>query len=165
MKFIRNIIDRAIKHFITSRLEEIPFVIFASFLSTFIITRLYIYLTQKDRYSFLIDHIIINGIHVHHLNFGIAILAITGFWSLYDVSRSLHRTLAIFYGIGLALTFDEFALWLHLEDNYYSQASYNAILFITLILLNIIYFPGFWQKMNKTIKLFFKPIFRAFKRK
>lgn len=165
MQFFKSTIDRAIKHFITSRFEEIPFVVFASFLTTFIVTRTYVYLTSKGSFNFLVDHIVVNGVHVHHLNFGIGLLAIVGFWSLYDVNRSTHRTLAFFYGLGLALTFDEFALWLHLEDNYYSQASYNAIMFISLIFLNIIYFPRFWLRMNKTIRLFLRPIIEMFRKK
>lgn len=159
--FIRTNTQKMIKHLITSKLEEIPFVIFSSFLLTVLITRLYIQLTHKPGFAFLIDNIYINGIHIHHLNFGIIILVIVGFWSLYDIQRTTHRALAVFYGIGLALTFDEFALWLHLQDNYYAQASYNAILLISGILLSIVYFPSYWRTMGKGIMLFLRPILNA----
>jgi hypothetical protein len=160
---LRGYIQRAVKHFITSRFEEVPFVIFASYLFTFLFTRTYVYLSRTGKFDFLVENIYINGVHIHHLNFGIIILVLVGFWALYDVDRATHRTLAIFYGVGLALTFDEFALWLHLEDNYYAQISYNAILFISLVLLNIIYFPQFWRKMGKTIFRFFRPLLKLFK--
>lgn len=162
-EFVQTTARKIIQHLITSRLEEIPFVIFASFLLTFFITRFYIQLTHKPSFAFLVDNIIINGVHIHHLNFGIIMLVIVGFWSLYDIERTTHRSLAFFYGIGLALTFDEFALWLHLQDNYYAQASYDAILVITGVLLSIVYFPRFWSIMGKGIMLFLRPVIEALK--
>jgi len=152
---IGGLIDRIF----ISKLEEIPFIIFLSFLITFIVARAYVYITSKDILAFLIDNIWINGVHVHHLNFGIFILVIVGFIAIYDMRPVVHRTLAIFYGIGLGLTFDEFALWLKLQDDYYASITYDAIIIISVILLNIIYFPGFWKRRGQQVKrtaLFFK---------
>lgn len=147
MKFGLN---KIVNNLFISKLEEIPFIIFLSFLITFVVSRTYVYITTHDilELTFLIDHIYINGVHVHHLNWGIFILAIVGFASLYNIQPIFHRKLAIFYGIGLGLTFDEFALWLKLEDDYYARISYEAIVIISLILLNIIYFPDFWKKRH-----------------
>jgi len=52
---------------------------------------------------------------VHHLNYGIFLLSGVGAYLLlgHAGSRGL-QTSAIIYGVGLALTFDEFGLWLHL---------------------------------------------------
>ena len=100
-------------------------------------------------------YVFIRGVHVHHLNFGIIILGITGFLALYDLRPWAHRKLAVFYGIGLGLTFDEFALWLRLQDDYYARISYDAIIIIALILLNIIYFSDFWRRMGKVIRRVF----------
>jgi hypothetical protein len=147
---IKSILDKLF----ANRLKEVPFIVFISFLVTFIIARSYVYITSNDilELKFLIDNIYIFGIHVHHLNFGIFILVIVGYAALYDLRPVVHRQLAIFYGIGLALTFDEFALWLKLEDDYYSRISYDAIIIISVILLNIIYFPDFWKSRGKQIK-------------
>ncbi|MDQ3098721.1 MAG: hypothetical protein M3Q44_03165 [bacterium] len=151
---MREGINRIVRHLFISRLEEIPFIVFLSFLITFIVSRAYVYITSHDilEYKYLIDNIYINGIHVHHLNWGIFILVIVGFIALYDIQPLIHRRLAIFYGIGLGLTFDEFALWLKLEDDYYARISYEAIIIISLILLNIIYFPDFWRKRGSQVK-------------
>lgn len=141
-------------HFVVSRLEEIPFIVFSTFVLTFIVTRVYIHIAHNDLFNltWLIDRVVINGIHIHHLNFGIIMLCFVGFWSLYNVNRQTHRRLAFVYGVALALTFDEFALWLKLEDDYYAQISFNAIVIIGGILMSIVYFPGFWKKMGATVK-------------
>lgn len=138
----------------SSKLKDIPFIVFLSFLITFVVARLYVYITSHDvlELKFLIDNITIYGVHVHHLNFGIMILVLVGFISLYDLRPLVHRKLAIFYGIGLALTFDEFALWLKLKDDYYASISYDAVIIISVILLNIIYFPDFWKNRGIQIK-------------
>jgi hypothetical protein len=141
-------LSRLLNNLFFSRLREIPFIVFLSFLLTFIITRIYLFLGNHD----ILDvpgPVLIHGVHVHHLSWGIFILAIVGFWSLVNLHPRAHRLLAVFYGIGLGLTFDEFALWLNLKDDYYARITYDAIVTIALVLLNIIYFPGFWSRMEK----------------
>ena len=68
-------------------------------------------------------NISLGGRHVHHLVFGITGLLATGFaWLVTDSSqRGAHRALAFAYGTSAALTLDEFALWLDLEDVYWTE--------------------------------------------
>lgn len=150
---------------IGSKLEEIPFIVFVSFLLTFAFTRAYVYLTRNDilTFPFFVENIQIHGVHVHHLNWGIFILSIVGFIALYDLEPELHRRLAIVYGIGLGLTFDEFALWLRLQDDYYAQLSYDAIIVIAVILLNIIYFEPFWIRMGGRIRHWLSRVLHLFR--
>ena len=71
----------------------------------------------------------VHGTHIHHLVWGILILLLVGYGWLLDLGRShtplsifLSRLMSISYGVGAALTLDEFALWLNLEpDAYWSQ--------------------------------------------
>ncbi len=159
---MRNAIKKTIDKLIVSKLDEIPFIVFISFLCTFIVARTYVYLTAKDilKSPLFLEAVYIKGIHIHHLNFGILILVIVGFFSLYDIHAEAHRRLAIFYGIGLGLTFDEFALWLKLQEDYHSRVTYDAVIIICLILLNIAYFPLFWKKMGSRILKLFRLISR-----
>lgn len=161
-----NRIKRLLRNLFLSRLEEVPFIVFLSFLITFVITRTYVYITSNDilEMRLFIEHVYIKGVHVHHLNWGIGILGIVGFMALYDLRPVIHRRLAIFYGIGLGLTFDEFALWLKLQDDYYARISYEAIMIISLILLNIIYFPGFWRRRGSQVKRTWLFIFDSLKK-
>ena len=77
----------------------------------------------------------VRGTHIHHLVWGILILLLVGYGWLLDLGRS-HSPLSIFfsrlmsvsYGVGAALTLDEFALWLNLEpDAYWSRAGRLSI--------------------------------------
>jgi hypothetical protein len=82
----------------------------------------------------------VSGTHVHHLNYGIYILSIVGGYLLY--ARPTGRRLSIaaaFYGIGLALTFDEFGMWLHLGGAYWQRASFDAVVVIAAVLALIAY--------------------------
>jgi hypothetical protein len=54
---------------------------------------------------------------------------------------------ATLYGVGLALAFDEFGMWLHLEDDYWIRHSYDAVIIITAVLFNIVYLSIFWKKI------------------
>jgi hypothetical protein len=56
--------------------------------------------------------------HIHHMVPGILLVLITGYLSNAISFRSGRTTVAVFFGVGAALTLDEFALWLHLRDVY-----------------------------------------------
>jgi len=91
-------------------------------------------------------YIYIRGIHVHHLVWGILLLLVVGFCWLIEVgtgtkgsSLFASRLMSLLYGIGVALTLDEFALWLNLEEKVYwtreGRASVDAILLFGAVLL------------------------------
>src|SRR2546425_3847112 len=68
------------------------------------------------------------GTHLHHLNYGIVLLAGVGALLLFNrpTGRWLSVT-SVLYGVGLALTFDEFGMWLHLNADYWQRASFDAV--------------------------------------
>lgn len=78
------------------------------------------------------------GRHIHHLVWGIFILLGVGYAWLGDVGHGndptdifINRLLATLYGVGAALTLDEFALWLNLRDVYWARegrASIDAVI-------------------------------------
>ena len=87
------------------------------------------------------------GRHIHHLVWGILILLLVGYCWLWQVTlrdRFLGRLLAFAYGIGAALTLDEFALWLNLQDVYWDREGRESIDALLLFgaLLSISYFVG-----------------------
>lgn len=103
--------------------------ILAPFLFTFMAARILVFLIVARRIPDLYLHL--GGTHVHHLNYGIFLLSVVGAYLLlgHPGPRGRHRS-AIMYGIGLALTFDEFGLWLHLGGSYWQRASFDAVVVI-----------------------------------
>ena len=64
------------------------------------------------------------GTHIHHLVWGIALLIVVGYVWLLEVgvgSSWVASLTAILFGVGAALTLDEFALWLNLQDVYWER--------------------------------------------
>ena len=74
------------------------------------------------------------GVHIHHLVWGILLLLGVGYLWLLQIgagdageSRPLSRLTAVLYGIGAALTLDEFALWLDLRDVYWAREGRESV--------------------------------------
>jgi len=74
------------------------------------------------------------GLHIHHLVWGILLLLGVGYvWLIEEgvASNWVASVTAVAFGVGAALTLDEFALWLNLQDVYWEQQgrlSIDAIL-------------------------------------
>jgi hypothetical protein len=109
-----------------------------AFLFTFITARTTVFLIVSDRIPNI--HLQVHGTHVHHLNYGIFILSALGAYLLLanPQSKGVWRACNV-YGVGLALTFDEFGMWLHLGGSYWQRASFDAVVvvgaFLALITL------------------------------
>jgi len=87
-----------------------------------------------------------SGTHIHHLVWGILLLLTTGYLGLaVDMGSPWLELTAICFGIGMGLALDEFALWLNLEDVYWTSKGRQSIdaVFITASLL-VISLLGLW---------------------
>lgn len=89
----------------------------------------------------------VGGRHLHHLVFGIFGLLRSGYlWLLIadDPNRNPRdqRVAAVAYGLGSALTLDEFALWLNLEDVYWARQGRESVQ--ALMLFGAILSIGLW---------------------
>ena len=68
------------------------------------------------------------GTHIHHLVWGILLLLVMGYLGIAtSVPSPWFELTAIFFGIGMGLTMDEFALWLNLEDVYWSAKGRESV--------------------------------------
>jgi hypothetical protein len=81
------------------------------------------------------------GVHVHHLFFGIVLMMVAGGLSFAagETDGPWYAIYAVLFGIGLGLAIDEYALWLHLDDVYWSREGRSSI-DATLIALGLIGF-------------------------
>lgn len=77
----------------------------------------------------LVRNMVIAGTHIHHQVWGILTLMFTGllFFTYLPERGPVLNTMAFMFGAGAALTLDEFAMWLHLEDVYWSEEGRSSI--------------------------------------
>ena len=101
-------------------------IVFFVFLLTFMLARILVFLIMSRRIPDL--YLYVGGNHVHHLNYGIFLLAGLGAFFLFGKpeGRSLQAA-AVVYGLGMALTFDEFGMWVRLGGGYWQRASVDAV--------------------------------------
>jgi hypothetical protein len=108
------------------------------FILTFIAARSVVFLIMAQRMPNL--YFFLRGTHVHHLNYGIFLLAAVGAYLLFAMPGGTPlRVAALVYGIAMALTFDEFGMWLHLGGSYWQRASVDAIVVVAALLGLIAY--------------------------
>jgi hypothetical protein len=75
-----------------------------------------------------LSDVFIGGIHVHHQVWGILMVLIAGLLHFrYAPQSPWAEVLAVAFGAGAALTLDEFALWLHLDDVYWGPEGRKSI--------------------------------------
>jgi len=114
-------------HFRNERRERL-FLASVAFLITFAIVRA-ITLTIRLEIGPL-RNVTAGGLHVHHLVWGILLLLVVSYVWLLEVgvgSSWIASLTAIAFGVGAALTLDEFALWLNLSDVYWARQGRQSI--------------------------------------
>lgn len=99
-------------------------ILLVAFGTTFGITRFITHSIRTHRFSWLGD-VEAGDTHIHHLVWGITLLLISGLLAVAVQPRA--EVIAVVFGVGAALTLDEFALWLHLEDVYWSEQGRQSI--------------------------------------
>ena len=68
------------------------------------------------------------GVHVHHLVWGICLMMFAGFLAFaVPLERPWWHIVAIAFGVGAGFTMDEFALWVNLDDVYWSTEGRTSL--------------------------------------
>ena len=128
------------------------------FFTSFAVARLLAFLASRSFGP--VRYLYIRGTHVHHLVWGILILLAVGFGWLIEIgtgSRSssllASRLMSLLYGVGAALTLDEFAIWLNLQEGVYwthrDRASLDAVLLFGALLLIGLWGRSFLKAMSR----------------
>jgi hypothetical protein len=144
-------------HFQSERRERL-FLASIGFLVTFGIVRGITHLIRAGVGPF--HNVTSGGLHIHHLVWGILILILVGYVWLIEQgvgSNWVASVTAILFGVGAALTLDEFALWLNLQDVYWTGAGRESIdaviIFISLLSAGIWGGPFLREVAKEFLKL------------
>jgi hypothetical protein len=125
------------------RHRERQLVAATAFYLTFAVVRTLTHAIRAGRGPF--HNVEMGGRHIHHLVWGILLLLIVGYAWLLQIGTDVRtrspwpgRIMAFLYGVGAALTLDEFALWLNLSDVYWERqgrASIDAVVLFGALLI------------------------------
>ena len=129
-------------HFRDERRERL-FLASLGFLVTFATVRAITYLIRSGVGPF--HNVTAGALHIHHLVWGVLLLIAVGYvWLLEIGTRTgwVASLTAVGFGVGSALTLDEFALWLNLRDVYWEAQGRLSIDAVAIFagLLSV----GFW---------------------
>jgi hypothetical protein len=95
------------------------------------------------------------GTHIHHLVWGILLLLVMGYLGIsFDLESPWIELVAVGFGIGMGLTLDEFALWLNLQDVYWSEKgrqSIDAVVVTTCLLVITLLGLQFWIDVHEAV--------------
>jgi hypothetical protein len=116
------------RHF-SDRRKERRLLSAGSFFVTFAAVRGITHAIRAERGPF--RNITPGGRHIHHMTLGIIGLLAVGYLWMLEIGtndqRGGSRATSIVFGSGAALTLDEFALWLNLEDDYWTKQGRESI--------------------------------------
>jgi hypothetical protein len=121
------------RHILRLNVHKLARVALFGFILTFIAARGFVFLIMSHRMPNM--YFFLEGTHVHHLNYGIFLLAAVGGYGVFrrPGGRAAELT-ALLYGVAMALTFDEFGMWLHLGGSYWQRASVDAVIVVAAVM-------------------------------
>lgn len=97
-----------------------------AFVVTFLVTRVVTRMIRAHRGPFRNLHV--GSLHVHHEVYGIFLMLVTGALEFaYRPPSPWLEVLAVAFACGAALTLDEYALWLRLQDVYWTNEGRTSV--------------------------------------
>lgn len=111
------------QHFLDDRGQRSGFILLGSFLAAFLFIRTSARLIRNPKITWWPGSVKTkSGLHLHHLVWGIVLMMASGFLNfVLKPGPPYLEMLAAAFGVGAGLTLDEFALWVRLEDVYWSE--------------------------------------------
>lgn len=115
--------------FVDQRMSMV--LLFAAFITTFLITRTITRLIRAGKGPF--KNNVSGGVHIHHAVPGVILLVVGGISSVASAGRPPGAEIsAVLVGVGASLVLDEFALILHLQDVYWSRQGQLSVQVVAL---------------------------------
>src|SRR5947209_8271177 len=92
------------------------------------------------------------GMHIHHYIYGIFILTIAGYLAMIFKSDRATSWIALLYGLGVGLTFDEFGMWLNPSFQRGARWSVSGLEFVLFALVFVGLIPVFLRRQPPPAK-------------
>lgn len=103
----------------------------AAFVLTFALTRVVTRMIRAGKGPF--GNVKAGGMHIHHVVPGVVLTVVGGFGAVASGQHGFGAGLcAVLFGMGAGLVLDEFALILHLDDVYWSEAGRQSVEVVVL---------------------------------
>ncbi len=105
------------------------FLVLVGFIVSFAFIRMSTRLMRSPRVSWWPGSVVSDsGVHLHHLVFGICLMILAGTVGFASSgTRPWVDIAAGMFGVGVGLTIDEFALWVYLDDVYWSEEGRKSV--------------------------------------
>ncbi|MEV2214520.1 hypothetical protein AB0H86_24225 [Streptomyces sp. NPDC050997] len=102
-----------------------------AFILTFVITRVVTRMIRAGKGPF--GNVSAGGVHIHHVVPGVFLTVVGGFGAVASSRYGFgSAAFAVVFGIGAGLVLDEFALILHLDDVYWTEAGRKSVEVVVL---------------------------------
>jgi len=109
--------------------EQAVFLVMVGFLGSFAFIRMSTRIIRSESISWWPGNVESeSGVHLHHLVFGIVTMMVAGTLGFASDGRTpFIEICALLFGVGVGLTIDEYALWVHLEDVYWAEEGRSSV--------------------------------------
>lgn len=144
----RHTVKALFRRLVAERGNEPPFWVLLGFLLALLGARLTVFLIlhyglEKQLFA-LVAGTGPNPMHIHHFNYGLALVGVSGLAALFPSARRTLRLLLLTFGAGCGLIFDEFALFWNLNPDYAQGLSLISAAIVGISLVQLTYFRRFW---------------------
>jgi hypothetical protein len=128
---VRHDVASAYDRHIRGRPVEASTLATIAYFVTLVVVRAFVTATHGETR----DSLLVGGVHIHHLVFGVIAILVAGVLALDEV---LRLTRAVLFGIGAALVLDEFALLVFLRDVYWLPQGSLSVFALVIGLLALV---------------------------
>ena len=137
--------------------RQIPFLITISYFISFVFIRLAVLLAgsaqglSADKYIYIGRNIILFGYHIHHFYIGFVLICYAAWMAIVHTEKMDRKLMAVLFGAGLGLFMDEIGMLL--TGSYHNQLTFLLSTLLAIMLLNIVFFPNFWEEARNNLKM------------
>ena len=148
----RSSVKGLFERFVVQRGAEPPFWMLVGFIVALVAARavvgLILHFGLEKQLFALVPGSDPNPMHVHHFNYGLVLIGLSGIAALFPFGRRALRVLSFVFGVGMGLVLDEFALFWNLDPSY-KNAHLTEAAIAAGVLLQLVYFRMFWAAVGR----------------